>query len=122
MPLKRSQLREHVQTVEVDVFGEKLNVSYRPGIMTRAFLRKFLTIGSGIEIAGLSEEEAEAKFETVKKEVSADLQSLIVSWDYLDDDDKPYPITVETFDEHVPQVLLDRIMAAIRQDQEVPKA
>jgi len=122
MALKASQLREHRQSLEIDVYGEKLNIEYRPGVLTRAFLRKFMTLGANIDVDGLSDEEAEKKLEPVKKEASEILQTLIVSWDYLGDDGKPLPITLETFDELVPPVLMDRMMAAIRQDQEVPKA
>jgi hypothetical protein len=122
MPLKASQLREHVQSIEIDVYGEKLTIGYRPGVLTRAFIKRIDSIGQGIDLAGLSDEEAEAKLAPVKKEMSGMLQSMLAHWDFLDDSGKPLPITVETFDDLVPPVLMDKIMAAIRKDQEVPKA
>lgn len=122
MPLRANHVREHVATVVIDVFGEKLNVQYRPGVLTRAFFKRVDAIGSNVDIEGLSEQEAEAALEPARKEMSEALGELLVSWDYLDDDGKPLPINGETFEKHVPQILSDRLWAAIRKDQEVPKA
>jgi hypothetical protein len=119
MPVKASAIRGIVRTVEVDVFGEKINVGYRPGVITRAFMKRIEQISEVRSIEGETEEQT---IERTKREMGQALSDVLVHWDYLDDNEKPLPITLDTFEEHVPQILSERIWTAIRKDQEVPKA
>jgi hypothetical protein len=139
MALRSNTVRERIETVKVNVFGEELNLGVRLGVLTKDYIRQVDMIGEGltpefIDTEGLSDEQAEerqkeadarmeAKVAEAKAEMDQHLSTVIATWDYINDDTgEPFPITYETFEVHVPGVLSNAIWQAIREAQEVPKA
>lgn len=120
MGFKNSQFRQLVRKVTVDIFGEKLNIEYRPGAITPALTKRLNEIGDFPE--GLTEEELKVAQDEARLEFDEIIKEVIVSWDYYDDEDKLLPISYQTFLDDIPQSVGSRIWAAIRKDQEVPKA
>lgn len=106
MAVKASKVKESVRKVEIDVLGDILHITYAPGAYTPAFLDHL----DKVQTDGLN-----AAYGTEA------LGSVIRSWDYLDDDGVPLPISEETMRTAVPLFLLNAISAAIREDMAVSK-
>lgn len=103
--MKLSELRANVRRLEVEYYGNKLAVAYRPGEMTP------------------ESEDAlrEAREQNRATDAMVELMArTLVEWDVTDDDGAALPITPDTL-RPFPSALLLHIMAAIQEDM-VPNA
>lgn len=85
--VKKRRKIEKVVTVEYD--GDSADVRYRPAAITK----------------GLSEEILEQDFKTSSQVIAYWLSQVVVSWDVLDEDDKPMEPTPELMSQLEPQFL-----------------
>lgn len=85
--VKKRRKIEKVVTVEYD--GETADVRYRPAAITK----------------GLSDDILEQDFKTSSQVIAYWLSQVVVSWDVLDEDDKPMEPTPELMSQLEPQFL-----------------
>lgn len=100
MPMTVAQLKGNLRTINVPYFGDNVVVTYRPGELTPASASE---VNKEIEDGGGD---------------NASIQMLcrcMVSWDVMEDKDKPLPITPENLAK-MPGPLLLAIQAAIGED------
>lgn len=98
MPLNLANLANNTRTVEVDYFGEKFSVTYKPSMITP---------GTEAELQGASDEERT----TVLIE---QLCARMTAWDLMDGNE-PTPITPERL-RSIPSPVLLHIMDAMQED------
>lgn len=92
MPISLAELQSNLRTLVIDYDGEKVQVVYRPGILTPATNDDF-----------------------AKQSVVEQLETLLVSWDVLDDKGKPLPVTTDLLNQ-LPGRFLAHIAAEISGD------
>ena len=92
MPISVSELQKNVRTLTVDYDGETVTISYRPGVITPATSDEFN-----------------------KQAAVEQLESLLVSWDLLDEKEKTLPVSKELLDA-LPARFLAHLMSAIMGD------
>jgi hypothetical protein len=78
MAVRRRDLLTEQKQVEIEMTQGTLTVTYKPALWT-------------------SRIKQEAMSATSNEDAFALISRAIVEWDYLDDDDKPFPIDVATF-------------------------
>ncbi len=93
MAIKLSDLQKKTRGIEIGFQGGTLKIEYRLNVVTPAFLRSKL---------GLSEQ----------------LEQTIESWDLMDDDGQPLPVSLEVLD-GLPTQLQVELIRAITDDMRV---
>jgi hypothetical protein len=138
MAVKASALRGLTREVTIDFPGlGVLSINFRPHVYTANFRKELFGKLDELYKAqaqeppeGASEEELEAyvkKINSTQRKIERDydkmLQTVIASWDYLGEDDKPLTITFATWQEWVPDELQTKIWEAMRESgKPTPKA
>lgn len=115
MPIERSQITAVLRSIQVDYFGEKLTITYRPDGMTPAKEAEL----ARLQIVANDNRNGDGEIQQVQladnaEQLAARLAELLVSWDIVEDG-KPLPPTKEnlmTF----PNAMLGHIVAAIGED------
>ena len=107
MPIRFKDLKDKVRKVVVEWDDDTLAVEYRPGAST-------------VETAIALQEAIKDEDGSPTLAMVESFQEMVVSWDLLDEDDKPYPITTETL-RKLPTYFLVEIMHAIAEDQNPTK-
>ncbi len=92
MPISLGELQNNTRSLVVDYDGEKVQVVYRPGVITP---------GSGTEFAAQG--------------VVEQLERLLVSWDITDDKGKALPVSTELLNQ-LPGRFLAHVADAVSGD------
>lgn len=104
MPISLSRMQSNTQTISIPYFEDTVSITYKPSEMTPV-------------VEAQIREASNAGDEKVMLEV---LSRLVVSWDVLDEKEKPIPVTAKTM-ATMPSAFLTAIFTGIRDDM-VPKA
>lgn len=114
MPIERSKITAVLRSIKIDYFGESLTITYRPDSMTPAKEAELARLKQQAEESG----NGDGNIEQIEQG-AANLASMIVSWDVVEDGE-PIPPSKEnlmTF----PTALWAHIITAINDDL-APKA
>jgi hypothetical protein len=102
MPVAVTKLQRDTRTLRIPWDADTLNLVYRPGSVTPDLIDA---------VAQPEERQPVVKF----------LLATVQTWDLLDDDDKPLPVTEQLLAE-LPLLFLRALQTAILEDLQVPKA
>ena len=101
MPLTLAHLKKNTRTLTLTYAGEEVNVTYRPGAMTPALSLEMADPATNLPVVTV-------------------LEQTLVSWDVLDDDLTPLPVTHDTLIE-LPSDFLSVVFSALMEDFSVGK-
>ena len=116
MPLKLTEIQRSEATFTVSYLGETVEVVYNPGKLTYG-LRVRLVLGSQAYLPDAQATKARA-IQDAWSSYHADLATLLVRWDVLDDAGKPLPPTKELL-EQMPQEFVNALLTALLEHQTI---
>jgi hypothetical protein len=92
MPVSLSELQSNVRSIVVEYDNDKVAITYKPAMLTAASSAEF-----------------------TKQGVVAQLETLLVSWDVLDEKGKALPVSTELLNQ-MPGRFLTHLVNAINED------
>jgi hypothetical protein len=115
MPLKLANLSGQLAQTDFPFAGESVHIEYHPNFLTPAVEKKFRAEQRRVErqireARELAKTNPDAEVPEIEPTVLFNtIKGLIESWDVLDDDNRPLPITDETLGQ-LPYVFLKAVM------------
>jgi len=104
MPIRLADLRKETRSITFEFLGETVHVAYSPGAFTPELEAEANAAEPGHQLGALAKMFAR----------------ILASWDVMDDDGQPLPITLDTL-MVMPAKFLGAIMKALQDDTTVPK-
>jgi len=101
MPLTLAHLKRNTRTLVLEYAGEQVNVTYKPGAMTPALSLEMADPATNLPVVTV-------------------LEQTLVSWDVVDDDMLPLPVTHDTLI-MLPSDFLGAVFGALMEDVSVGK-